>query len=371
MAFKSLIKSSDIETSVMAVVLIASYLALGVVSFVSERPSEGMSALNIFALMLGFFVLSFIISVVAAITGIGGGIFFTPVMLAFTPVDSLIIRSTGLIIAMFTGLAATGPVMKRGLGNLRMCVLLAGSYGAGAFMGAHGAIYIWKYMGEGGEAIIRIALGVVVSAAASFLLFGGKRVEWPEVRSVDRLTEWLKLPQPYYEQSLRKVVVYRLSRAWQGIIAVGLIGLVSGFFGLGAGWAIVPAQNLILGAPLKVAAANSLVLLGMGDCMAIWPYFLTGAVIPLFAAPWLAGVVFGSKVGSALLIKVRAGFIRIFLIGILYFTGFSLAARGLDMAGVVRMQGWINALVFMIIIVMVFRAAVFDGKARGDSNEEK
>jgi len=62
------------------------------------------------------------------------------------------------------------------------------------------------------------------------------------------------------------------------------VGVISGFFGLGAGWAIVPVMNLIMGVPLKVAAACSGILIGMGDCISVWPYLLAGAIIPLFAA---------------------------------------------------------------------------------------
>jgi hypothetical protein len=47
------------------------------------------------------------------------------------------------------------------------------------------------------------------------------------------------------------------------LIAMLGIGLVSGFFGLGAGWAAVPALKLIMGVPLKVTAACSGVLLGI------------------------------------------------------------------------------------------------------------
>ena len=35
------------------------------------------------------------------------------------------------------------------------------------------------------------------------------------------------------------------------------IGIVAGMFGLGAGWANVPALNLVMGVPLKVAVGTS------------------------------------------------------------------------------------------------------------------
>ena len=50
------------------------------------------------------FLVSVIIAIVAVITGVGGGVIFTPLLLAFTSFDTLLIRSTGLVVAMFLSL---------------------------------------------------------------------------------------------------------------------------------------------------------------------------------------------------------------------------------------------------------------------------
>ena len=168
---------------------------------------------------------------------------------------------------------------------------------------------------------------------ALYFLRGGIKIEWPEIKQVDRFSRWLKLPQPYYENSLDKVTDYSITRAGWGLLAMIGVGMISGFFGLGAGWAIVPTMNLIMGVPLKVAAACSGVLIGMGDCISVWPYLLAGAVIPLFAAPWLVGQVLGGIVGAQILIRVRAGAIRLILIGILLFSSFGLVSKGLITLG--------------------------------------
>ncbi|MFC1954155.1 sulfite exporter TauE/SafE family protein, partial [Chloroflexota bacterium] len=118
-------------------------------------------------------------------------------------------------------------------------------------------------------------------------------------------------------------------RAGWTLVAMLGVGLVSGFFGLGGGWAAVPALNVIMGVPLKVAAACSGVLLGVGSCTGVWPYLLSGAIIPLFAAPWLVGQVLGGLAGSMLLIRVKAAFVRFILIGLLFFSAYSLITKGL------------------------------------------
>jgi len=323
-----------------------------------------MSGEAIWGWIFGFFLLSFAIALVAVIGGIGGGVLFTPFMLAFTSVDSLIVRATGLIVAMFSGLVSTGPFMRGGLANLKICILCAAAYGIGAFSGAQGAIYVAKHLGETGEGLIRLALGVILCSLAVYFVVGGKKIEWPEVKKVDGFTKWLKLSQPYYEVSLGKVIDYPLTRAGWSLVAIMGVGLLSGFFGLGAGWAIVPVQNLIMAVPLKVAAANSGVLLGMGDCIAVWPYLLIGAIIPIFAAPWLVGQVLGGLLGALILIKVKAGFVRYLLIGFMFFACFGLLAKGLTILGVIgTVPLWINGVVFLTIFLTVTRSIIKMSKA--------
>jgi len=347
-------RSPWLEVNIMLIVLIISFTGMYLVGRGLETPPGGMSGTAIFAWLLGFFLLSFGIALVAVIGGIGGGVLFTPFMLAFTSVDSLIVRATGLIVAMFSGLVSTGPFMRGGLANLRICVFCAAAYGVGAFSGAQGAIFVAQNLGETGEGVVRLALGLILLSLAIYFIVGGKKIEWPEVKKVDKFTKWLKMSQPYYEVSMKRVIDYPLTRAGWVLIAIVGVGLLSGFFGLGAGWAIVPAQNVIMAVPLKVAAANSGVLLGMGDCIGVWPYLLMGAIIPVFAAPWLVGQVLGGLLGALILIKVKAGFVRYLLIGFMFFACFGLLTKGLKLLGVMgEVPMWLNGLVFLTICAIV------------------
>ena len=351
------LKSPWLEVNIMLAILVLSYIGLALVGWGMDTPPGGMSGGAIWGWLFGFFFLSFAIAMVAVIGGIGGGVLFTPFMLAFTSVDSLIVRATGLIVAMFSGLVSTGPFMRGGLANLRICIFCAAAYGVGAFSGAQGAIYVAKHLGDTGEGLVRLALGIILCSLAVYFVVGGKKIEWPEVKKVDKFTALLKLSQPYYEVSLKKVVDYPLTRAGWVLAGIIGVGLLSGFFGLGAGWAIVPAQNLIMAVPLKVAAANSGVLLGMGDCIAVWPYLLMGAIIPLFAAPWLVGQVLGGLLGALILIRVKAGFVRYLLIGFMFFACFGLLTKGLNMLGIIGVVPiWVTGVVFIVTFAVVIRA---------------
>ncbi|MDD5016990.1 MAG: hypothetical protein PHO15_02680, partial [Eubacteriales bacterium] len=119
------LSSPYLEIIIMIVSIVLAYFGLAVLSMVPELPAEGtMSTSDISLIILAFFLLSVAIAMISVIAGIGGGVIFTPLMLAFTSVDSLVVRGTGLIVAMFSGLISTGIFMKKGLGNFKLCMTL-------------------------------------------------------------------------------------------------------------------------------------------------------------------------------------------------------------------------------------------------------
>ena len=342
-----------LELVIMLSAVVLSYAGLSIISFLSEKPSAGeMETLTVVLWMAAFFLISFAIAMVAVLAGIGGGVIFTPVMMAFTPVDSVVIRATGLIVAMFSGLISTGVFMKKGLGHFKLCVTLTVSQGLGALIGATAAVGAANYFGDNGEGVIRILLGAILVMVAVYFFTGGKKREWPNILKPDGITSWLKLDHTFREESDGKVYTYRITRFLLGFGLVFVVGFLGGFFGMGAGWAITPVQNLALGVPLKVAAANSGIILGMVDCVAVWPYMLAGAIIPLFALPWLSGQVVGGYLGALALVKARVDVVRYILIGIMVFTSFGLATDGLAKLQVIgKIPGGVSLTVFLLVMV--------------------
>jgi uncharacterized membrane protein YfcA len=133
----------------------------------------------------------------------------------------------------------------------------------------------------------------------------------------------------YWEQSLEKVVYYKVKRAPVGLLLFCFVGLISGLFGLGAGWAMVPTFNMAMLMPLKAAAASSKVLIGVGDTAAVWPYLNHGAIFPLLAVPAMIGLVIGTIIGSKIMLRIKAGPIRYLIIFIMVFSGGKLILDGI------------------------------------------
>lgn len=277
-----------------------------------------------------FLVMSLLIRMVAVLAGIGGGLIFTSLMMGFTGINSYIIRGTGLLVATSGSVVAAHKFLDRGLANIRIVLFAGAPYTAFAVIGALMASHVSKTMGEAGEALIRLSLGIIVLLVALLIVSRGKGVQNPEVKSVDRLTKKLGLGMAYWEESQDRVVDYQVSRSPVAILLFCCIGFLSGLFGIGAGWAMIPTLNLVMLLPLKVASASSSVLIGAGDTAAVWQYMKGGALFPLFAAPCLIGSILGAIIGSRIMVRVRAGVVRWLVIVIMFAAGARLILVGIS-----------------------------------------
>ena len=324
---RSLITAAP-EMAVLLLFVVAAYIVMGVFSKV--EGTDVLSSSSIWLIVAGSFVLSTAIAVFAVLAGIGGGVVFTPLMLGFTSIDSLVIRSTGLVVAMFSGLISTGPFMRKGLSNIKLVAYGAAPICGGAAIGAAGAIAMQQAMGVTGDALVRLLLGLIIGFCCFLFIRGGTKYEFPEAKHEDKLSRKLGFSFSYWEESLGKEVHWRNQRVLIGGLLLFGVGLMGGFFGLGGGWALTPVLNIVMATPLKVAAASSGVLLAVSDGTAAWRYITYGALIPVFAAPWMLGQVVGGFIGANLLSRIRVSIIRYLVIFILGFSALKLIVRAIE-----------------------------------------
>ena len=359
------LRSPQIEMIILIVSVLLAYGGLAMLSVASDAGAAGEMTIGTIALILfAFFMLSVVIAMLSVIAGIGGGVIFTPIMLAFTDINSLVIRGTGLIVAMFSGPISTGIFIRKGLVNYRLSLVMILSQALGALAGANLAIATAAGAGETGEGLMRFALGVILLMLAIYFLSGGKNLEWPAIKKVDKLTQNLKLDGQYYEESEAVVKNYRVRRAPLGMVLVFFVGVLGGFFGMGGGWAIVPSLNLGMGLPLKLAAANSNVILAVGSGVSIWPYIFAGSVIPFFVLPWATGQIVGGFIGAYVLARIKVRIVRVILIGVMIFTSFGLVTRGLEMLQIIGRTPAIVQVMFLLATVLVVIVVLMLSKAR-------
>ena len=65
---------------------------------------------------------------------------------------------------------------------------------------------------------------MIIFTLVCYFVWGGKKVEWPEVKRIDGFSKWLNPTQAYYEESLDKVVEYKVTRTGWIFLATIAVG---------------------------------------------------------------------------------------------------------------------------------------------------
>ena len=272
---------------------------------------------------IALFAVTFALGIVAVIGGIGGGVLFVPVVASFFPFHLDFVRGAGLLLALSGTLAAGAPLLRNGLTSLRLVMPLALAGSIASFAGA--------LVGLAASAnLLQSALGATVIAVA-VLIWRSRREGNLGVEESDALGAMLRLRGEYDDPAERARIDWRTHQTPAGLAVFAGIGFVGGIFGLGAGFANVPALNLLMGAPLKVAVASSGLIISVINSTAAWVYINSGAVLPLLAVPSILGVMLGSRIGAGLLRAAPADLVRQLVVLVMLAAGLRSLLRGLGL----------------------------------------
>ena len=270
---------------------------------------------------LALFVCCFFMGIVAVPAGIGGGTLFVPIVGGFFPFHLDFVRGAGLLVALASALAAAPMLLRGGLASLRLALPLALLASASSIGGALLGLALPAH-------VVQTALGLTVLGIVLLMALTQKS-EFPQVATPDALGQALQMHGVFVDGATGARIDWQVHRTTQGLVVFLLIGVLAGMFGIGAGWANVPALNLLMGAPLKVSAGTSGLVLSLVDSSAAWVYVNKGAVLPMIAVPSVVGMMLGAKIGARLLNVLKATLIRKMVISVLLFAGVRALLKGL------------------------------------------
>jgi uncharacterized protein len=269
---------------------------------------------------LALFVACFLIGIVAVPAGIGGGTLFVPLIGGFFPFHLDFVRGAGLLAALASALSAAPMLLRGGLGSLRLALPLALLASVGSIAGAMLGLAMPPN-------VVQMLLGGAVLGIVALMLLS-RQSELPHLRQHDTLGHWLGLHGAFYDRALGRNIAWHAHRTLQGLVLFLGIGVLGGMFGIGAGWANVPALNMLMGIPLKVAAGSSGLVLSLASSSAAWVYLNEGAVLPVIAVPAVVGMMLGAQVGARLLDVLHGTVIRRMVILVLLFAGVRALLKG-------------------------------------------
>jgi len=271
---------------------------------------------------IALFAVSFAIGIVAVLAGVGGGVLFVPIVGSLFPFHVDFVRGAGLLFALAGTLSAGPPLLRGGMASLRLVMPLALVGSMASFAGALVGLSL-------ASEVVNTSLGILIITIAILIW----RSRAADVRSVeaDHLGTLLRLEGEFRDPAGGVRIDWRTHRTLLGLAAFAGIGFIGGLFGLGAGFANVPALNLLMSVPLKVAVGSSGLLISVVNSSAAWVYIQRGALLPLIAVPAILGVMLGSRIGARLLGTTPAAVVRQLVIVVMLVAGLRALAKGLGL----------------------------------------
>ena len=285
------------------------------------------------AWIIGLFFLTLTIGIIAPVAGLGGGVLWVPIVIAFFPFNIDFVRGAGLVMAITSALSSAPQLTKMGLANLRLMAPIVAVSTATAIVGGVLGLWITRSFPTG-EYWLTVALGVIVMLALVAMLTS-KGSALPEVKKIDPLSEKLGVSGSWYEPSLNRVVEYRVTHMAAGLLGFATVGLIAGTFGVGSGWANVIVLNLVMLAPIKVATATSMLIISINDAAATWVYLARGAILPIIVIPTIVAMTVGARIGARIAVKARPSMVRYIVLGIMFAAAVLDIIKGLGGLGVI------------------------------------
>ncbi len=208
------------------------------------------------------------IGLLLGLVGGGGSILTVPVLVYVLGLGVHEATATSLVIVGATALAGAVPHARAGRVALTTALLFGAAGIGGAFAGT------WLNARVSGPAILML-FGLLMLAVATRMA-------------------WRTAPQEASAEAAPSAA------RWPVAIAGLLVGFMTGFFGVGGGFLIVPALVLLLRLPMRIAVGTSLVIIAINAAAGILAHLRSGGIELGLALLFVTGGVAGTHVGARL-----------------------------------------------------------------------
>lgn len=230
-----------------------------------------------------------------ALVGIGGGLIIVPVLAALG-VDLHAAIGVSLLGIIATSAAGSAAYLETGLVDRRLGLGLLVATASGGMLGAYVA-------GLLPARVLSLVFGLLLAAVAVRMVTA-RDVTVAAAADIDAPPGGGRLEGSFIEPTSGERISFRASRLRLAAAVSLLGGGISGLLGVGGGVINVPAMNMLMGVPIRVATATSTYMLGATAAAGAVLYLARGEVDPLFAAPVVLGTFIGARAGSRLAHRV-------------------------------------------------------------------
>jgi possible membrane protein len=267
-----------------------------------------------------------LIGLVVGALGAGGGILSVPALIYLLGVAPHEATSASLVIVLFTALAALGGRIGKNTICYQIALVFAALATVGTWLGSLANQAVSADLLMYAFALLLICVGLVMLRRAYPGLFrGAARAGSSGVFSDDGAAAaddaggTSSTPALRAVSAMGEVTSIGAVPLWRVALVATITGALTGFFGVGGGFAIVPALTLVLHLPIKRAASTSLLIMAITAVVALVARAQTSlnvdlGVIGAFTVASMLGAVAGApltrKVSSQ---KLTASFAALLL----------------------------------------------------------
>lgn len=267
-----------------------------------------------------------LIGLVVGALGAGGGILSVPALIYLLGVAPHEATSASLVIVLFTALAALGGRIGKNTICYQIALVFVALATVGTWLGSLANQAVSADLLMYAFALLLICVGLVMLRRAYPGLFRGAARAGSSgvfsddgVAAADGASGTGSTPALRTVSATGEVTSIGAAPLWRVALVATITGALTGFFGVGGGFAIVPALTLVLHLPIKRAASTSLLIMAITAVVALVARAQTSlnvdlGVIGAFTVASMLGAVAGApltrKVSSQ---KLTASFAALLL----------------------------------------------------------
>jgi len=239
-------------------------------------------------------LIGFLIAIFAAITGVGGGVLFVPLLtlaFGFAPSNAI---GTSLLVMVFGGLGATIAYSRQKKVYFKAALLLAVGTAPGALLGAYLTAFV-------PSATLGITFGIFLIALAFWIIYNRIYVA---SKQKERILPKITCEGDCFKSKRRLTLALCLSF---------FAGIISGLLGIGGGTIIVPLLLLIVCLPIQIAVGTSMFLVLMTSFSGVLQHYSIGNINFTYALLLALGAFFGAQVGAYFSKRISAEKVQLIL----------------------------------------------------------
>ena len=300
-------------------------------------------------LLLYLFSIGLFAGLVGSVIGIGGGIIIVPFLSLLLKIPIHLAIGTSIVAVLATSLASSIRFFKKDIINIPLGLVMEIPTTAGSIIGSVSVAYL-----KSDALFILFGCFAFVSGVLAFIkdrfakdkfspdnisesTYGytqnnssrGTLDNSPvNVSDTDPSVKSSIFDSSYYDEPSKRRIYYKPRRVAVGSGVSVFAGLLSGLLGVGGGIIKVPAMNIIMDVPIKVATATSSYMIGITAVVSSVIYFYNGYINPDITIPAVIGVLIGATAGSFAAGKLKSRYIIFIILIIFSFIGVLMFLRG-------------------------------------------